>query len=472
MAAFYVCIWLSASAIGAAIYFSEKKQEAISVLAFIWLAGAILSIAVALVQWTGAFSLGIYGVDLPPGARPFGNVAQPNHLCTIAFMGICGAVWLYQRRLIGISSFWLAVICLIFGMVLSQSRTGWLQIAWFGLFLIAIQGWVNIRIRRLEVFFIIVFYFFLVSNFDKLSAGLLIPSARSISDQVQPGLRIPYWLSMLDAISREPLWGYGWLQIGVAQQTVALSYSGFGSLYEHAHNFVLDVILWNGLLFGGFILALALLWIWQVRSAALDRSIFWLAMALGGIFIHGMLEFPLEYSYFLIPVGLIMGAMSASQSENGQLIFFARNVALLFLVGLSIAFFLIVKDYFTAEENYRQLRIESARIGTDRITSPAPDLLLLNQLEAFLRFARIEAKPGMSASELDFMKAVAERYGYPPVLFRYALALGINGKGEVARDILEKICRIHENQRCEEAVEGWRVMENKYPELKVLRWRS
>ena len=69
-------------------------------------------------------------------------------------------------------------------------------------------------------------------------------------------------------------------------------------------------------------------------------------------------------------------------------------------------------DYFRAEESFRLVRLETARIGTDRITSKAPDLLLLSQLEGYLRFVRTEAKPGMSAAEVEQMRLVSRRYGF------------------------------------------------------------
>ena len=71
----------------------------------------------------------------------------------------------------------------------------------------------------------------------------------------------------------------------------------------------------------------------------------------------------------------------------------------------------------------------------------------------------------MTPEQLDWMRKVSLRFGYPPVLFRYALAAGLNGQPDVATATLARICRIHERQRCLEAKEGWSTLQTKYPVL-------
>ena len=51
-----------------------------------------------------------------------------------------------------------------------------------------------------------------------LSDGLLIATGRTLGEQMQGGVRLQYWSSMLHAIIQRPLLGYGWLQTGLAQQ--------------------------------------------------------------------------------------------------------------------------------------------------------------------------------------------------------------------------------------------------------------
>ena len=54
----------------------------------------------------------------------------------------------------------------------------------------------------------------------------------------------------------------------------------------------------------------------------------------------------------------------------------------------------------------------------------------------------------------------------PPAMFRYALAAGLNGHPEVAARTLAQLCSIHPLTRCEEARDGWRTLQERYPELR------
>jgi len=163
--------------------------------------------------------------------------------------------------------------------------------------------------------------------------------------------------------------------------------------------------------------------------------------------------------------GLVMGAVDGLSPAGGASLRVPRWAVLSFTALLAALFVGVNADYLKAEENYRTLRMESARIGAAGIVTPAPELRLLTQLGAFLQFARTEATPGMAPEQVDWMRKVSERFGYPPVMFRYALAAGLNGQPEVAQQTLARLCRIHEPQRCVEAHEGWAGLQVRYPQL-------
>ncbi len=436
MASFYVCLWLAAVLAGGLMANSASRSDGLNTLTTAWLIAALLSVGIALAQWTGALSLGIYAADLPPGARPFANVAQPNHLCTLCFLGLCGLLWLHQRQKVNGTVFWLGAALLLVGMVMSQSRTGWLQIGLLIAWGLVMQVRADLRITRLQLLILGAMFVAGTLLWPAVSDALMLSAGRSMQEQMRAGVRLPYWWAMLDAIGREPLWGYGWQQIGAAQQRVALDHPAFGEFFEHSHNLVLDLLLWNGVLIGGLIVAALAWWFIAHIRACRDARVVWLLAALGGVFTHGMLEFPLEYAYFLIPVGLVMGAVDAFSSAGGPSLRVPRWVALSVAMLLSAMFAGIAVEYIKVEENYRTQRLELARIGVSGITTPAPQLRLLTQLEAILQVAHIEVTPGMRSNQLDWMRRVSERFGYPLVLLRYAVALALNGNPlEAARQI-------------------------------------
>ncbi len=75
----------------------------------------------------------------------------------------------------------------------------------------------------------------------------------------------------------------------------------------------------------------------------------------------------------------------------------------------------------------------------------------------------------MSAEELEWMRQVAFRYAYPPAMFRYALALGLNGRYEEAETQLMRLRQLHPPIRYQEAQEGWAAMAERFPELGNVR---
>lgn len=464
MAALYVGLWLGAVLVGRLLADSSSHHDGMNALMAAWLFAAVLSVGIALVQWTGAFSLGIYGADLPPGARPFANLAQPNNFSTLCFLGLCGLLWLHQLGRVRGTAFALAAGFLLLGIVLSQSRTGWLQIGLLIAWGFALRERASLRITRAQLLLLGAAFVAGVLLWPLVNDALLLTAGRSIGDQMQPGVRLPYWWAMLDAIGREPLTGYGWQQVGAAQQRVALDHPAIGAHFEHAHNLVLDLLLWNGVPVGGLIIGVLAWWFIAHMRACRDARVVWLLAAAGGVVTHGMLELPLEYAYFLIPVGLAMGAVDGF-SPIGVSLRVPRWAVLSFGGLLAAVFVWTAVEYIEVEENYRTLRMESAHIGVSGLVTPAPKLHLLTQLQAFLQFAHTEATPRMSAEQLDCMRQVSERFGYPPVLFRYALAAGLNGQPEISRQTLARLCRIHPLERCAEAREGWTALQVRYPQL-------
>ena len=138
-------------------------------------------------------------------------------------------------------------------------------------------------------------------------------------------------------------------------------------------------------------------------------------------------------------------------------------ICVFFLIGLVTVF----QEYRVIEEDHLNMRMASARIGSSVNTSNVtPDTKVLTQLREFVRFARTEATPGMSDEELEWMRRVSHRYTYPPALFRYALALGLNERYREAEKIMGVLKRLHGEELYLEAKASLEVLaDEKYPQL-------
>ncbi|WPG37641.1 Wzy polymerase domain-containing protein [Variovorax sp. EBFNA2] len=462
VSAFYVFIWFGATIVGAVA--KGKFGEEWLLVFLVGLAGiSALSVTIALLQWTGSHELGVYFAELKPGGRPFANVAQPNHFGTICFVGLCTMLYIYERKLIGRLPILLLASFFVIGMVLSQSRTGLLQLVMLSIFSWMKKGRWPILFSRALLLFLCVSAFVGVSKLREINELLLLGGGRYFQDSIGQEIRFPYWSSMVDALRREPLWGYGWQQIGAAQYAIALDHPSVGAHFEHSHNLILDLMLWNGVFLGGALVLALIIWGAGVFSRLKDASELWIFAIIAGLFVHSMSEYPLDYAYFLIPLGLLMGWLQGSNKFEIEVK--SKKSLCCILILTFPAFLAIAFDYARFEEAFRTLRLETAGIGAEATMISIPNAVVLNQLESFQKFAAKEARPKMTVNELNAMKMAALRFGYPPVLFRYAIALGLNGKGSDAQVVISRICKIHGKKSCQEAAENWGGLAKKYPEL-------
>lgn len=455
-----------AIAIHAGFTVQRCDGRAIEPLAWAFVLVAAVSSFIAMCQWLRvseyeAFMLGLGATD-----RPYANFAQPNQLATFLMLGLVCALMLHQwRRLTGFILGVLAVLLCV-GVALSQSRAAWLEMAGLLIWLLLMRDRAGLRIGRGAVLALGAMFLVFVLALPWVGE-LLYLSSRGTEQQMQPGTRPIHWATVLGAIREQPWLGYGWNQLSVAIAHAARDFPASHEMVEHSHNLLLDLLAWNGVPLGLAIIGGGAWWLWRRASACRDATQALILAAIAMPLLHSMVEFPLEYAYLLLPVGFMVGVLEASQERRSVRVPRAAVAAVAALAAAVVAW--IGVEYIKVEENTRLLRFESARIGASRVESSAPDVLLLTQQREFLRFARTEAKRDMPDEQIDWMRKVAERYGYAPVLFRYALATGLNGRPDAAAEALVRLCKTHRPPLCEEAQVNWAsLIAGPYPELKSI----
>jgi O-antigen ligase len=454
-------------AIGAG-YNLVRNSDPAANLRLMWLTialAAIVSVGIALYQWFSLTGLEVFAVDLPPAGRPFANLAQPNHLATLILLGLVGACALRQSGDIGGWTLALTVAYLGFGVVMTQSRTAWIATSGVLLWFCVSRVRADTRVTRQEMAIAAAGFVVLTTGWETLCQWLDLPVGRTLAEQAGDGARRLLWAATARAILDAPIWGYGWNQVSVAQSRLALDNPPSGVMFEHSHSIVLDLLAWNGVPLGLAIVTGLLAWTWSRLRACRNAEAAYLLAAIIAVGAHALAEFPLDYAYFLLPLGLWMGAAQAlCHTEASRTLGRTVPRALSLLVGaLAVC---VTLDYFKLEENYRQLRFEASRTGVFVVNPDVPDVLVLTQLREFVRFARAPATRGMTEPQLASMQRVAERFGYPSVLIRYALANAINRHPERAAETLIRLCRIHEVARCDEGRDAWQsASESEYTEL-------
>jgi len=465
LASAYLLSFALAQILGQSLASRLGSAELFDRLGVLFLMSAVLSVGLQFYQWLQLIGLGVYGIELPFGHSPFANLAQPNHLATALFLGLVGLLHLYDRyRVRG----WIAAIgsmFLLFGMAMTGSRTAWLEMSMLTIWLAISQRRGVLRLSARSVATLSIMFLLTVLIWEPLNDKLLLSGGRTFANQSEAGPRPLLWRSMLDAASRQPWWGYGWNQGLVAQSRVAIDHPTGGRLFESSHNLMLDLAIWNGVPLCLLLVLVLAYWTWtQIRACKSSVQVYGL-LAIGGVFVHSAVEYPLSYMYFLLPTGLIIGMLHAVVPGKAALKI-SRSVLATLALLLAILFLTISYDYTRIESNIRVLRFEVARIGTGRIESSAPNLLVLTQWGEYLRFARAEARPDMAPGDLDRMARVTERFPYAVSLLTYAEASALNGRRKDAEDALLRLCRLNTPAACRTNMREWRsFVDSRYPQL-------
>lgn len=433
-------------------------------LAWLFLISALVSSMIALRQVFG-LNGALWEMELPPGARPYANLGQPNQLATLLLLGFLSSLYLFANKGLGLTTFSAIVALEGVAFAAAQSRAALLASV-----LLCLWAYWKLPSDDCRAKFVLRLMFFAVACFVAL--WFLWPIFYDIWSVGGGGgnriagdrARVLIWQQMLTALLHAPLIGWGWGQVSFAQLDVVDQFPNTTN-FDSSHNLFLDLLIWNGIPLGILMSLAVVIWLWRrvSRSQSTDS---WFALGLiGAVMVHAMLEFPLNYAYFLLPVSLCVGIVDFLNS--GPLHTFPKTIYAGLITASAVLFFGIATEYPVAESRIRQLRFESMGIAESEEGGKAAQksLLFLNQIQSFIDFARSQAVDGMSDGDLERMRVVSHRFPFPPSLFRYALALAINGYPEEAALEMQRLRNMHGEKHYREAKENLRSMYERYPQL-------
>lgn len=444
---------------------NQTSTEIVLALAWALLFSGVVSVGIALAQWQ-LINASIWIVDIPLGGRPFANIAQPNNLASLLLLSAIAVAYLHYKQLM---SRWLVVLLwvfLIFGVALTQSRTPFAFFAVLGVvYLLFWRRTVQQFPGRavLLVFILYVIFYFMVPVLTALS----LLSGEGIAERFLGNGRLAIWQQMITALFVPQAWlGYGWGQIAHAQLAAVNEGVLGGAVTEYAHSIVLDILLWNGWVLGSLILAAGTFFCWQlVRSLRSVEAVFGFVFALV-IVVHGLLEFPYAYAYFLLPLGFFVGVASTDMPLSVWRVRIRWQGVLLFVLSGVTLWGWIFYEYRILEEDYRLMRFENLNIGTLRAEHKAPDVILLDGIREFIRFARTKPSEAMTPEELEWMRDVAYKPPYLPSLIRYAVSLGLNEQHDSAASQVLLIKRLYGESGYAVTVDYIKGLSVKYASLK------
>lgn len=423
---------------------------------------AFVSVGLQLYQWLGltdsdtVTDIWVLYYD-GTGGRPFGNIGQPNQLATLQLWALVALAWALHRKKIGVWGVVLGALPLLLGIALTQSRTAMLSLSVWLLLAVVLgherlfsRNWLWGAAALYAAFWV------MVALVDPIVRHLDLAPPPSVDKRLEVGLRLPGWLMFLDAVAERPWFGYGWDQSRLAMLEVFPNHLALTGLpFGQAHNLFLDLVLWVGLPIGILLSVAISVWMAQrfFRIRSTEQALVWAALLAMGV--HAMLELPLHYAYFLLPSGVLAGALH--QMQRAEPARFTVHKVLVLLVACSSIFLLavIVRDYFRVEHSHLELRFESQNVGKDHNRNP-PDTLLLTQWRGVIELSRLTPRAGLTDQEVDRWRDLALYHASVLNLQHMLAILSLNGRQAEAEFWSKRVCAIFNQATCDSIVNRWR----------------
>ena len=269
----------------------------------------MVSLGVALYQWFGLDWLGWLVVLAPTNGRAIANLAQPNHLATLLVWGLLATWWAYVHRLARAPVVLVAAAMLLFGVAMTQSRTGAAEVLMLAAAAVVFRRPLATRGHAGALILLGAWFWIAFVGWAPLNDLLGRATAQTLEQRLAPGTRMLHWQLLIDAIAQRPWMGWGWNQVALAQFEMAPLHPASHEVIQYSHNLVLDLLVWNGIPIGVLACVASVSWfVWQVRLAqSAERVILLLAVAT--LLLHSMLELPHGYALFLLPAALMIGAL-------------------------------------------------------------------------------------------------------------------------------------------------------------------
>lgn len=439
----YVFSFWIAIAIGYSLCSDQASREkTFQYLSYTFLAGGVATGLVAICQWLNFdASLGWIMMNINGSTRPFANFAQPNNMGTFLLMALLACLYLYEKKAAATKWLVLAALPMLIGVALSQSRTSWVACIAIMLYL-SYQQYRHIirlpwRYNLLWLFGFIGLIFCLpeISQWLAQTSGMQLIESRDVAQRAGGDMsRLAIWQQMTHAAAAQPWFGYGWYQTSTAFVFISDTFPG-PVWVRSAHNFILDFLLWNGVLIGLPFLAyfgyLGLQLHQRVQSASSVIGV----LMVGVFVIHALLEFPQNYAYFLLPMGFVIGTILAQKTDAAAITLppiFMRAALICGLILLAV----IYRDYDVAVPKMDQ----SARFEkTPEKITRNDRIYLLSEFDHRINFIRMNPYQAMSKAQLDDVEKLVRSYPTNYNLTKYAKMLAYNGYEAEAKHQLLRI---------------------------------
>lgn len=394
----------------------------------------LLSSLLAIVQWLPITVDSDFLINTK--GRPFANMAQPNHLSTFLILSVISCVYFFENKIINSKILLCFSIILLLSIALTQSRTAWIVFLILSLYWLLSYKKDILRLSNKVV--ILHFTLFIIFSISlPLIKNLLVKNPTiSILDRASSGHeRVQIWQQAVEAIKLKPFSGYGWNQSSFAQfDTIQEGFIKYK--LTSFHNIILDVFVWCGIPLGICIVVffsyLLIKFLIKSISAAQICAISFIFVVL----IHALFEYPLFYSYFLLPMGFVLGFILYS-FKSDVIKIHGFLFTFIFILGVFLSFY-IFREYSRIPDN--MVAAEAHEMNERRNFVKLP--YKKNIFTVFVKRAEwIALYPctKLDEREIDELSYMVKTYMIYYDLLKFSKLLAYNGYMEQSKQYLNKI---------------------------------
>jgi len=412
------------------------------------LAGGAYGVFCQVVQLCGQESLFSpfvlsYGVTV--ARRPYGNMAQANHLGTYLAFAMIAALYLVQTRRLPVLLWLVLTTAYATGAALTVSRTSWIQVV-----VIMVAGWLMALARRRDAKTEVeanpatlrdwliplgVGLIFVLVNIAVRKANVMYDlqlgqsAAERFQDPGQISLRLALWRYGLAMFHGHWLTGVGWGEFPGHEYLLSTTL-GKVEIANNSHDIMVDLLAKTGVI--GFAIVAVGLLCWLVRAVRvrLDaQRVFGFAL-IGVLAAHALVEYPQQYLFFLLPVALMLGLLEPQampKIRSGLSITFYLSLVLAGLVALVP----VLRDYQRSEVLYYGKAPEAEyRAAPSTIFGAWGEYGLATLLS--MNGANLPYKLAMHEQAIALLPGET-------VLKRYAILLVLQGRETEALDVVRRL---------------------------------
>ncbi|RZG49129.1 O-antigen ligase family protein [Acinetobacter wuhouensis] len=449
--AYIAMFWLMVS-VGYNLATGEKgqREQVFKIFCVMVFTGAVLSSLIAISQWLDLERHLSPFANVLNHNRPYANFAQPNNLATFICMGVFACLYFYEKRVLPRLVLIPATFIFLFTIALTQSRTAWV-VCLFTLIYLTIRQFGQAKrfsfsklLVWVSVFIAIIFSLPLINQLVASYAIENVQTTMTVVERASSGyLRLDMWNQALIAIGQHPWFGYGWNQTGMAQIAAFDLYPSH-EWYKTAHNVILDLLIWNGIPIGGLIILYVMCWLYWLNKGIREPVSIAASLMVCAILIHALLEYPIHYAYFLLPLGFLLGMIQGQYPNLPTVKLTSLVIVTVMIIGVMLVG-AIYRDYIV----YRQ---QSVFVTKKTLTASQKEVMdqeiyVLTQFKERVWWIGLNPYTHMSDQQLQYIGRMVANLASAYDINKYAQVLAFNGKKVEAEHQLWILKTLHRQDK-------------------------